>query len=61
MASRALSLKLRYGLSLVCIVPPRLVLTLESYSLLYITIFTIKYSHHGYRGFSHVDSPLVVI
>src|SRR2546429_6926432 len=37
MASRALSLKLRYGFSLLCIVPPNLVCTLESYSSLYIT------------------------
>src|SRR6266496_1592440 len=42
MASRALSLKLRYGLSLVSIVPPSCVFTLESYSSLYITIRPLR-------------------
>src|SRR2546423_3614659 len=42
MASRALSLKLRYGLSLVSIVPPSCVFTLESYSSLYITIRLLR-------------------
>src|ERR1700730_6855051 len=67
MASRALSLKLRYGFSLLCIVPPNLVCTLESYSSLYITICStfggsmrhielVDFHRKGISEFSHASN-----